>query len=119
MKKNSITGYLLLHLMVAVMSVTGVCSKTAAGYSFLSAGFIFFYGLSLLILFIYAIGWQQVLKRTDLTAAYSARAASVIWGLFWGVVVFHEKLSLAKIIGIALVIAGLVLYFSSNKEGSK
>lgn len=119
MKKNSLSGYLLLHIMVAVMSVAAVCSKSASGYSFLSAGFILFYGLSLLIMFIYAFGWQQVLKRNELTAAYSARAASVVWVLFWGMVIFHEKLTVMRVIGIVLVLSGLILYFSGNKEDGK
>ncbi len=116
MKKNRSLTYITLHLMVALLSISGVFSKKASGYRFLSPHFILYYGFSIMILIIYAFGWQQILKRIRLTTAYSARSASVIWGLVWGIIVFHEKLAPVKLIGIALVFAGLILYFRDDRE---
>ena len=116
MKKKSTFIYILLHALIALMSAASICSKLAAGYSFPSKGFILFYGMSVFILFLYALGWQQILKHVELTAAYSARAGGVIWGLVWGIVIFHEKLTVLRVIGIILVFTGLVIYFSGNKE---
>ncbi len=118
MKKKSFWAFIALHFMVAIYSVCGILSKLAVRHSFLSIKFCLFYGLIILSLLIYAIGWQQVIKRVELTAAYSAKAATVIWGLVWGMVFFHEKLTLLRAVGIILVFAGLIVYFSVGKDKS-
>lgn len=116
MKKKSIAAFIALHSMVALYSVCGIFSKKAAQYSFMSIRFCVFYALMIMILFIYAIGWQQVIKHIELTAAYSAKAAAVIWGVLWGMLFFHEKLTLLRVIGIVLVSAGLIIYFSKGSS---
>ena len=45
------------------------------------------------ILGIYAIGWQQVIKRMPLTTAYANKAVTLVWGLVWGLLLFHEQLN--------------------------
>lgn len=99
-----------LHLMLALYSLSSVCSKLAAGYSFMSWGFICFYGAMVAILGIYAIGWQQVIKRMPLTTAYANKAVTLVWGLVWGLLLFHEQVTLAKALGCAIVLAGVVLF---------
>ncbi len=99
-------------------SFGGVFSKTAADKKFLSFPFCLFYGLSLLVLFIYAIGWQQFIKRLPLTAAYANKAVTVIWGCIWGIFIFGEQLTLRNIIGAVLVIAGVVLFSVADTEDS-
>lgn len=116
MKKNSLFTYAALQFMVAVYACAGIFSKLAARYSFLSLKFCMFYALMIAALFVYAIGWQQVIKRVELTAAYSAKAAAVIWGLIWGAVIFHERITLPKIAGIILVFAGLLIYFTGDGQ---
>ena len=68
------------------------------------------YGAEILILAFYAIGWQQFIKRMPLSAAYANKAVTVVWGCIWGVVFFQEQLSVGKIIGAVLVLAGIALY---------
>ena len=112
--------YLFLHLLLAVYSVNGICSKLAAGQTFLSWPFIFLYGAVIALLGIYALGWQQVIKRIPLSAAYANKAVTVVWGCVWGALVFREQLTPGKLIGGALVICGVVLYgLSDGKEGGQ
>ena len=101
---------LALHLLLMLYSMSGVTSKLAAGHPFLSLPFIFFYGLMVAVLGVYAIGWQQVIKRLPLTTAYANRAVTVIWGIVWGAVLFHEQVSWQKILGAVIVLAGVALY---------
>ena len=117
--KPSLTDMLLLHLMIAGYSCSGIFTKLAAGESFLSLKFCLFYGMVILILFLYAIGWQQIIKRIPLTLAYSAKAAAVVWGMIWGVMLFKDKISFNNIIGAVLIIAGIVLYFKSEGAQDK
>ncbi len=112
---NSKVKYLLiLHILLGVYSLTGVASKFAAGEEFMSSGFIIFYGLSLLGLFIYAFAWQQVIKHMPLITAYANKGVTVIWGIIWGYFIFRENITVRKLLGAAIIIAGVVLIVTAD-----
>lgn len=102
--------FFFLHALLAIFSFNGVFSKLASQHPFLSARFILLYGCGIAFLGVYAIGWQQVIKHLPLTTAYANRAVTVIWGIIWGVLLFHEQLNAPKILGAFIVLAGVVLY---------
>ena len=108
--------WLALHLLLLLYAASSVFSKLAAGEPFLSLRFILFYGAALVLLAVYALGWQQVIKRLPLTSAYANKAVTVLWGLLAGLLFFGEALTPRKIVGAALVIAGIVLFAFSEKE---
>ena len=89
MPKSERRALIGLHLLLAVYSLSDVCSKTAAGAPFMSFRFLFFYGCVLGLLGVYAIGWQQVIRRLPLTVAFANRAVTVVWGIVWGVLFFR------------------------------
>ncbi|MCR4779496.1 MAG: transporter [Ruminiclostridium sp.] len=111
--------YLVLHLIIFIYTLGGICSKTAAGKEFLSFEWIFFYGLLLFILAVYAVLWQQILKKLPLNVAYSNKAVGVIWAMMWGVTIFGEKVSVGGIIGAVLILAGIVLMSAGGGEEKK
>lgn len=104
----------LLHLLLMVYSMSGIFSKLAAGVTFLSPTFCLFYAGVLALLGLYAIGWQQILKRLPLTTAYSNRAVAIVWGIIWGCLFFSEPVTIQKIIGALLIISGVVLFSLSE-----
>ena len=110
---------LLLHALMLVFSLTGVMSKLASRQEPLSPAFMGFYGAMLAILAFYALAWQQVIKRMPLTAAYANRAVTVVWGIVWGVLVFHEGISPLKLVGAAVVLAGVVLFAIADNEDAR
>ena len=103
-----------LHLLLMLYSLSGVFSKLASGQDFFSLGFILCYAGIIGILGVYAIGWQQIIKRIPLTTAYANRAVTIAWGIVWGIIIFHESVSLQKLIGAAIVIAGVALYSTAD-----
>lgn len=105
---------LSLHILLAVYSIAGVLSKLAAGESALSLRFCLCYGGVILVLALYAIGWQQVIRRMPLTSAYANRAVTVVWGVVWGVLLFREGVSVVQLLGCALVVAGVVVFSLSE-----
>lgn len=107
-----------LHLLLALYSLCSICGKLAAGFPFLSLGFVVSYGGMLGILAVYALGWQQVIKRMPLTSAYANRAVTIVWGIVWGYLVFGEAVSVRKLLGAAVVLAGVVLFALADKEGT-
>lgn len=102
--------YLVLHLFLMIYSTSGLVSKLAAGKAFLSMPFLLLYGLEILLLGFYAIGWQQFIKRMPLSLAYANRSVAVVWGCVWGLLFFHEHLSPGKLLGALLVLGGIALY---------
>ena len=116
MKNKKWKIYLALHLLLMAYSVSGIFSKLAAEQDFLSFKFCLYYAGIIAILGIYAIGWQQIIKRMPLTTAFSNKAVTVVWGILWGVLFFGETLSTGKVIGAALVIGGVVLFAVSDEE---
>ena len=70
-RKSRSTVLLALHILLAVYSLSGVLSKLASGFSFSDIGFYLCYCGILALLGIYAIGWQQIIKRLPLTTAYA------------------------------------------------
>ena len=108
--------YVLLHLLLILLSFSGVCSKMAAKFPFLSIPFCLYYAGMIAILGIYAIGWQQVIKRLPITVAYANRAMMIVWGVVWGALLFHEAITLGKLLGAAIVIAGILLYVKENAD---
>ena len=92
-KRISLKSILILQLVIVIYTLSGVATKGAAGHEMLSWQFIFFYGLEMAILGVYAILWQQMIKRFDLSVAYANRSMAVLWSLVWAVVFFHEKIT--------------------------
>lgn len=114
--RQEIKTICLLHLMLMVYSLSGVCSKLAAGEPFLSVRFCVFYGTVILLLAFYAVAWQQVIRVLPLTTAFANKAVTTAWGLVWGLLFFQEQITFGKLLGVTLVIAGVVLFSTAEQE---
>lgn len=105
-----------LHLLLMVYSMSGIFSKLAAGQPFLSFRFCLYYGVIIALLGVYAIGWQQIIKRMPLTLAFANKAVTTVWGLVWGLLFFQEQVTAGKLAGIALIVAGIAVFSTADKE---
>ena len=106
---------LLLQFVFLIYSLNSIVAKFASAEEF-GFKFILLYGLEVLILGIYAVLWQQVIKKFELSVAYANKAVTLIWAMLWGSVLFHEQITVSKVAGILLVIAGIVILNSKEKE---
>ena len=113
---SKIKIFLILHLFLAVYSLTSVAAKIAGESDLLSFKFILFYALVLLGLFLYAIGWQQLIKRMPLITAYANRGVTVIWGIVWGYLIFTEEITVWKILGAVIIVAGIALIVTADAK---
>lgn len=114
-KKLSLKMLLLFQGIVMIYTLSGVAAKFASGTGFLSLKFILFYGLEIFILGIYAILWQQIIKRIDLSVAYANRSLALLWSMLWAVLFFQEEISIKNIIGVIIVIIGTIIV---NNDGN-
>lgn len=116
MEKTDKKVFLALHLLLLFYSLSSVLSKLAVGQRFLSLPFFLCYGGMLLILVIYAVGWQQILKRLPLTVAFANKAVTLVWSMVFGALLFGERISANQLIGCLLAVAGVVLFVQPDKE---
>lgn len=116
MKKDTIKWFAILHIIILIYSANSICSKMAAGHEFLSPKWMLFYGIVVCLLGFYAIAWQQVLKHLPLITTYANKAVTTIWGIIWGFLIFKEHITLPKVIGALVVIAGVYLVVSGDEE---
>lgn len=106
MKNKRLTDFLILYLAFFVYSFSSVCAKLAALQTE-RARILFFFAAEIACLGIYALIYQQALKRFSLVIAMSNKGITVILGLLWSVILFGEKVGTLNIIGALLIIFGI------------
>lgn len=106
MKESKIKKYVLLYGAFIIYSISSVCAKFAAGQDTLFK-VLFFMGLEVVSLGVYAIIWQQVLKHFSLVTAMASKGVVVIFNLVWALILFHERISLYNILGTGIIILGI------------
>lgn len=114
--KSKIGSMIFLYLTFLVYSLASVFSKKAGTEERFSIKFLLFYGMVLLILMLYAVLWQQNLKRLPLVTAYANKAVTVILGMVWGILLWKEKISLNNVIGAVIIMLGVVVIATEEKE---
>lgn len=114
-KKFQIKDILMLQIVFFIYSINSVVAKFASAQEPFSLNFILLYGLELCVLGVYAILWQQLIKRMELSVAYSNKAVVLLWAMVFGALLFKEQITLTKVAGILLVIVGIVV-LNSEKE---
>ena len=116
MPHSSMRWMILMHVLFLFYSAGSIFSKLAAGEAFMSLKFVLAYGLVIVILACYAVGWQQVIKHLPLSTAYANKAVTIIWGIIWGALLFHERITPGKLIGAIIVLTGIVLYSGAEHD---
>lgn len=119
-KKIQWKDFLMLQIVFLIYSFTSLTQKLASSFLPKNAGsaeglvqqlfnwkLILSAGLVVLLLGVYALLWQQVIKRFELSVAYANKAITLLWALVWGIFIFHEEITPGKVIGILLVMVGI------------
>ena len=114
-KKFDFKTFAVLHFILLLYSFVGVFMKLAFQNEMFSFNFFLFAGLAVLFLGIYAIIWQQVLKKLPLTVAFTNKAICIVWGMLWGALFLGDQITWYKILGSLIVFPGVVLVVSSNE----
>lgn len=113
-RKISLSHILLLQLGVVIYTCAGILGKLASSYELFSVPFLALYAGEILVLAIYAVLWQQMIARVELSVAYANRGMSLLWSSLWAVLLFSEYLSPQNLLGIAVVTAGIILINSES-----
>ena len=113
-KKSFIKNIIILQVIILIYTLSTVTAKFASQEEFLSFKFIMLYGLEICILGVYAILWQQIIKKFEILVAYANRAMSLLWSIVWAIVFFGEQITLKNIIGVIIVIIGTIIVNSDE-----
>ena len=124
-KKITVKAILFIQAAVVVFTLSTVFSKLAGMTtgdlvigSLVIRGLgmkrLFFIGCEVLCLGIYAIFWQQIIKRFDLSVCYANRAFSIFWTFMWSIIIFQEKIRWNNVAGIIIVFIGIQVV---NRDG--
>ncbi|MBR4832390.1 MAG: transporter [Butyrivibrio sp.] len=115
-KKIGIVDILQLQSAVIIYSLSTVAANLASKNDFLSLRYILFFGLEFVILGIYAIVWQQMIKKFQLSVAYANKALTLMWSMLWNFVIFSQGITPFKVVGVLLVVVGVIIMNYSAVE---
>lgn len=106
MKNRKIVNYAMLYGDFIIYSLVSVFAKIASAQDTLT-GTLLFMALEFCMLGVYAVIWQQALKRFPLIVAMSNKGITVILALAWSVLIFDEMITVWNIMGAVMIIFGI------------
>lgn len=112
MAKISLKDFVFLNVILLIYSLGTIFSKLASNQKIISVKFTVFYFTVIFLLFIYALCWQQILKKISLSTAYINKAITIVWGMVFGKIFFGEKITIFMIIGSCVIFLGIYLVVS-------
>ncbi|MBE5793448.1 MAG: transporter [Clostridiales bacterium] len=95
-------------LLYAACSVFAKLSGNAMEAGNLTGSLVFL-ALEFLMLVVYSLLWQVVLKHLPLNVAYASKGLCTLWTCLFGILLFQEALTLGKALGTLLVLGGVYL----------
>lgn len=87
----------------------GICTKMASLQPMLSWAYLFWFGGAVAIIGAYAVLWQQILRRIELSTAYMFKGTTLIFTMLIAALLFGEVITWPNIIGSIIIIVGITL----------
>ena len=112
-----ILGYVFLIVAIAIYSTVGILTRCASMHPFLSWQYILYVIGAVGVMGVYAIMWQQIIQRMDISLAYMFKGLGVVFALIICHYVFGEVITMKNIIGASIIILGVTMFaWADNKE---
>lgn len=106
---NSLTYIALVGINLLYACVT-IFTKYASQQEMMSLPYLFGLGGAIAVMGIYAILWQQVLKRIDLSIAYMFKGTSLVFVMLLAAILFDETITWMNVLGAVIIITGITLF---------
>ena len=107
---KSFKTYLALIGVNLVYACTSIFTKMASRQEMLSLPYLLWIAGAVGVMGVYAVLWQQVIKRMPLSTAYMFKGTSLIFVLLISALLFGEAITVNNVIGSAIIITGIVLF---------
>ena len=109
MLKNYLSSLVLIGINF-IYACTSIFTKMASRQEMLSWSYLFWIAGAVGVMGVYAILWQQVIKRMPLSTAYMFKGMSLVFVLLISALLFGEAITTSNLIGSAIIIIGIILY---------
>lgn len=110
--------YFTLIAVNFIYALVSILTKTASYYEFLSIEYILALLGAVLVLGIYALSWQQIIKRMPISDAYMFKGTSIVFVLLLSACFFDENITWQNIVGSITIILGIALFAKADKEAA-
>lgn len=105
-------------IIYTIFPLSSVFMKMAANSSdFIMK--IFLFCLSILVLGIFSLLWQKLLKHVDLVKAYIFKSTTIIWSVVYGMLLFSETVTWNMILGMAITTMGVIITILGGKANEQ
>lgn len=115
LKISSILFLLITNLIYATV---GIYTKLASQQAFLSWKYLLAFVGAVGVIGVYAILWQQIIRRIELSTAYMFKGTTIIFTMLFAHWLFGEPITWNNIIGAIIIIIGIVLFAYNPKSSS-
>lgn len=92
-----------------IYACTGICTKMAAQQTAGSWPYLLWFGGAVAIIGLYALLWQQVLRRIELSTAYMFKGTTLVFTMLIAALLFGEPMTISNIVGSIIIITGITL----------
>lgn len=113
LKISSILFLLITNLIYATV---GIYTKLASQQEFLSWKYLLAFVGAIGVIGVYAILWQQIIRRIELSTAYMFKGTTIIFTMLFAHWLFGEQITWNNIVGAIIIIVGIVLFAYNPKS---
>lgn len=91
-------------------SGVSIGTKLASQQEFLSWAYLLAFIGAVGVIAVYAILWQQIIRRIELSTAYMFKGTTIIFTMLFAHWLFGEQITWNNIVGAIIIIIGIVLF---------
>lgn len=113
MKIGKLISLITVNLLYAIVLIL---NRMASIYAPLSLGYVLLLSISVIVLTIYALSWQQIIKRMPISDAYMFKGTSIVFVLLLSACFFEEIITWQNVVGSITIILGIALFAKADKE---
>lgn len=93
-----------------------IATKYTSLQNFMSMSYIISLTCVLFFMSLYALSWQQIIKRMPISDAYMFKGTSIVFVLLLSAWLFEEIITWQNIVGSIIIILGIALFAKADKE---
>lgn len=108
--------YIFLVIINLLYACVSIFTKLASQQEFMSWNFMLGVMGAVGVMGLYAVLWQQILKRIELSVAYMFKGTSIVFVMILACWLFGEQITWNNILGAIIIIVGIVLFAYNPKS---
>ena len=108
-----IIWYISLVLINMLYACVSIFTKLASQQELMSWNYMLCLIGAVGVMGLYAMLWQQILKRIELSLAYMFKGTGLIFVMLLAHVLFGEQITWNNVVGAIIIISGIVLFANS------